>query len=120
MHEIGIESSILDDIRNERKTVEGRLGKPKFLKISKGDVIQIREDVWKNGAIKLSMTSGVSIKVTQVLYFETFSEMLEALNYKDVLPSALNIEDGIEIYRQFYSEADEREYGVVAIIFEVV
>lgn len=116
---IGIESSVLDDVRSGRKTIEGRLGKPKFLKIKKGDVISLREDVWKDGQIAGSRTSDISIKVTQLLYFESFSEMLETVNYKAVLPAALNLEDGIEIYRQFYSVKEEEEYGVVAFLFEL-
>lgn len=120
MYEIGIESSVLEDIRTRRKTIEGRLGKPKFLKVNAGDVLRLREDVWEGGAISRSLPSAISIKITQVLYFESFSEMFEALNYKAVVPAALNIEDAIEIYRQFYSLEDEQEYGVVAMMFEML
>lgn len=119
MLEIGIETSVLEDIRLGRKTIEGRLGKPKFLKITEGDVVRIREDIWEGGEIVESLTSDVSIKITQVLYFESFSEMLETLDYKAVLPAALNVEDGLKIYRQFYSAEDEKEYGVVAMLFEL-
>lgn len=120
MHEIGIESSILEDIRNGRKTIEARLGKPKYLTIGVGDVLRLREDTWKDGVVTLSRPSDVSIKITQVLYFESFSEMLDALNYKAVVPAALNVEDAIEIYRQFYTAEAEEEFGVVAMLFESV
>ena len=120
MLEIGIETSVLIDIRSGRKSIEGRLGKPKFLKVKEGDVLRLREDVWKGGEIIESLLTDVYIKITQVLYFESISEMLETLDYKAVLPSALNVEDGIEMYREFYSVEDEIEYGVVAMLFELV
>lgn len=119
MHEIGTESSILEDIRNGRKTIEARLGKPKYLTIGAGDVVHLREDVWKDGAVAQSRPSDLSVKITQVLYFESFSEMLDALNYKAVMPAALNVEDAIGIYRQFYTAEDEEEFGVVAMLFEL-
>lgn len=119
MHEIGIESSILEDIRNGRKTIEARLGKPKYLTIGVGDVLRLREDSWKDGAVIRSQPSDVSIKITQVLYFESFSEMLDALNYKAVVPAALNVEDAIGIYRQFYTPEAEEEFGVVAMLFDL-
>lgn len=51
MHEIGIESSLVEAIRNGHKTVKGRLGKPRFLKIQPGDTLLIREDIWNDGTL---------------------------------------------------------------------
>lgn len=118
MQEIGIESSVLEDIRAGRKTIEGWLGKAKFLQLKAGDVLALREDIWKEGVIVRSQPSGASIVINEVLYFETFSEMLESLDYKAVIPSALNIEGAIREYRRFYSAADEEKFGVAALLFD--
>jgi ASC-1-like (ASCH) protein len=117
--EIGIESSILQDILRGTKTVEGRLGKPKFLKIRKGDILSIREDFWQDGAIARSISNRAFIRVTQKLYFISFEEMLSSVGIAAVLPAATDMTDALRAWRQFYSEADEQEYGVVALMFEL-
>lgn len=119
MQEIGIESSVLTDMVKGHKTIEGRLGKGKFLKMRVGDIVSLREDVWQNGAIVHSTPNKVRIRIAQILYFESFKEMLESLNFKQIIPSAENIDDALAVYRQFYSPADEREYGVIAFVFDV-
>lgn len=119
MHEIGIESSLFEAIRSGEKTIEGRLGKPRFLKIKEGDNLSIREDIWKDGEIIGSHDDTLKLKVTQVLYFESFKEMLEAVNYKAAVPTAKTIDDAINKYADFYSAKAEEEYGVVALFFKV-
>lgn len=120
MHEIGIESSLVEVIRNGQKTVEGRLGKPRFLKIQEGDILRIREDIWKDGEIIGSHDDALQTKVTQVLYFGSFKEMLEAIDYIAAVPTAKTLQDAINKYAEFYSASDEEEYGVVALFFEVI
>jgi ASC-1-like (ASCH) protein len=120
MHEIGIESSLVEAIRNGQKTIEGRLGKPRFLQIKEGDMLAVREDIWKDGEVIGSHDDVLQLKVTQVLYFESFKEMLEAVNYETAVPTAKTLQDAISKYAEFYSIKDEEEYGVVALFFEVV
>lgn len=117
MHELGIESSVLQDILSGRKTIEGRLGKPKFLKIKAGDEISLREDIWDDGKIVGTLDDVATIVVKQVLYFTSFEEMLNSLDHQAAIPSAETIADAMDIYRQFYTPEDEEEYGVVAFIF---
>ena len=119
MHEIGIESSLVESIRNGQKTVEGRLGKSRFLQINAGDTLNIREDIWRDGRVIGAHDDTLQLKVTQVLYFESFREMLEAVDYKAAVPAAKTLQDAINKYSEFYSVKDEEEYGVVAIFFEL-
>lgn len=120
MHEIGIESSLVEAIRNGEKTVEGRLGKPRFLQIQPGDTLIVREDIWDNGTLIGSYDNSLRTQVTQVLYFESFKEMLEAIGYKAAVPTASSLDQAIAKYREFYTKKDEEEYGVVALMIEVV
>lgn len=46
MQELGIKSSILREIQDGKKNVEGRLAKGRFLEIRVGDTLQLREDIW--------------------------------------------------------------------------
>lgn len=119
MQEIGIDSTLVEEIRNGNKYIEARLGKPRFLKIAEGDVLSVREDLWLNGKIIDSFSDSLRIKITQVIHFETFSEMLNAVNYEAAVPSAKNTKQALEKYREFYSSEDEKEFGVVAFFFEV-
>lgn len=120
MHEVGIESSLVEAIRNGQKTIEGRLGKPRFLEVKEGDILSVREDIWKDGDAIGSHDDALQLKVTQVLYFESFKEMLEAVNYEAAVPTATTLQEAISKYAEFYSAKDEEEYGVVALFFEVI
>lgn len=120
MQEIGIDSTLVADILAGDKTLEGRLGKPKFIKLRIGNTLSIREDVWKAGEIVSSKPDRVHVVITQLLYFESFEEMFGALDFHKALPQAESVREAINTYRRFYSAADEREYGVVAITFKLV
>ncbi len=120
MIEIGIETSILEDILSGKKTIECRLGKQKFLKIRPGDVLSIREDTWKGDKILRSIPNRAEIKVTQILYFETFTEAFASIDFKEAIPSAASPSEAVEAYRKFYTSEDEKKYGVVAIYFELL
>jgi len=120
MEEIGIDAQLVEEIRKGNKYIEARLGKPRFLKIHEDDIIAIREDLYIDDEIVDAIPDALRIKITEVLYFETFLEMLNAVDHKGLVPSAKTVEDALETYRKFYTEADEDEYGVVAFYFEVV
>ena len=120
MEEIGIDSQLVEEIRKQNKYVEARLGKPRFLKIKEGDVISIREDLYLDENIIDSFTDSLRIKITQILYFESFDEMFNSIDYKSAVPTAKNITQAKDKYREFYSKEDEAEYGIVAMFFELL
>lgn len=119
MEEIGIESTLVESIKKGDKYIEARLGKPRFLKIQEGDVISVREDLWLNGKIIDSFPDSLRITITQILYFESFQEMLQTVDHQVVLPSAKTIDDVVTLCKSFYTDEEEREYGVVALYFDV-
>jgi ASC-1-like (ASCH) protein len=120
MQEIGIESNLLSDILSGSKTIELRLGKPKFLKIRIGDVLSIREDVWKDGEKVQSIAERAKIEVTKLLYFESFEETFQAIDFQAAVPGTQSKAEALQLYRQFYSKEEEYEFGVVAIFFKVL
>lgn len=119
MEEIGIESTLVEAIRTGEKTIEARLGKPRFLRIHEGDSVSIREDFWYEDKILESLSHALTIKITQVLYFETFKEMIDAIDFQAAVPSAQTSDEALALYKKFYSAEDEKEYGVVALSFEI-
>lgn len=120
MIELGIESSVLQEILAGNKTVEGRLGKGKFLEIRPGDELNIREDIWKDNKIEESFPSKAKVEVTQVLHFKSFSEMLRTIDYRQAIPGAKTLQEAVDAYGKFYSPADEERHGVVALVFRPI
>lgn len=120
MEEIGIETSLVEAIISGEKTVEVRLGKPRFLRIQSGDDIHIREDHYENDVIAYSLHEATKIHIEQVLYFETFDELFSAVNYESITPKAKSKGEALKTCRKFYSKKDEKEYGVVALFFSLV
>lgn len=120
MIQIGINSEILTQILDGRKTVEGRLAKGKFLTIHPGDMISIREDIYKDGAIADSRDKAAIIQVTDIKKFESFKDMLVAEGFQNVIPHTPSLDEACNEYKRYYSHEDEKEHGVLAISFRVL
>lgn len=89
-----------------KKTVEGRLNVGKFKDWKIGDIVKLNDKIY--------------LKILKKRVYKSFKSMLEAEKLENVLPTVLDIEDGVAVYRQFYSEQSELEHGVLAIHIEVV
>ena len=120
MIEIGINSQILKQILDGKKTVEGRLAKDKFLAIRPGDVVSIREDIYDDGVIVESRVSATKLLVTKIATYNSFSDMLGGVGFKSAIPSAASLEDACLEYARYYSAEDEKNYGVLAIYFKLL
>jgi ASC-1-like (ASCH) protein len=120
VHEIGINNTVLKQILNGKKTIETRLAKERFLNFNVGDEISIREDIWKKGEITRSIPNQARIVVTNVQHYTSFREMFNHIDYKSVMPSANDIDEAVDAYKQYYSLEDEKQLGVVAISFQLI
>ncbi len=87
-------------IKSGLKTIEGRL---KF-EIEPGDKLVIK-----------SVDDVFEVSVTQVVDYDSFEHMLEMEGLKNVLPGVSSIQEGVRIYRQFYTLEKEQSTGVIAI-----
>ena len=96
-------------IKQGEKKIEGRLNRGLFRKINKGDIV-----VWINRDQK------VKVRITDKKVYKSFREMIEKEGLDKVLPSIKTIDDGVNVYRQYFSEMDEMSNGVVAIIMDVI
>jgi ASC-1-like (ASCH) protein len=94
-------------IKKGQKTVEGRLNKSWVTSLNELDRV-----IWlKSG----EESEHFSTYVEKLASYSTFEEMLRTEGLENVLPGVETIEDGIQIYREFYSEDDEKKYGVIGI-----
>jgi ASC-1-like (ASCH) protein len=91
-------------IREGRKTIEGRLNKGKFAQLKVGQIV-----MWENAGQK------VKTKLVRIEKYQSFSDMLVNEGLRHTLPGKKTLKDGIDVYRGFYSEEKEIEYGVLAI-----
>jgi len=103
---MGLQEEYLKAIAEGKKKVEGRLYDEKRQAIKPGDEI-----VFENKLVCV---------VKDLRVYSSFREMLEKEGLENVLPGVKSIEEGVKVYRRFYSEEKERKYGVVAIEVEPV
>lgn len=98
---ISIQEPWFKHIINGEKSIEGRLCKGKFQKLKVGNILCI------NGL--------VLYKVTAIRKYCLFEDMLQKEGIDRVLPGVTSIQEGCDIYHQFYKKEEEDKYGVLAI-----
>lgn len=99
--ELHVQEPYFSLLRNGQKTVEGRCAVGHYNKIESGALILINKCL--------------VLQVQDVRHYHSFREMLEAESLKEVLPGVDTTEEGVQVYRKFYSEEKERSNGVLAI-----
>lgn len=116
------EKSVLEPwfslIKTGVKKIEGRPKKGMFSTLKKGDRI-----VWTNDLGGNHRTCDTLI--TDVRYYDTFYQMIEAEKLENVLPASgcgiKTVSDGVDkVYRQWYDEVVEKKYGICAIEMKVI
>lgn len=104
VYQKGVQEPWFSYIKKGFKTVEGHLNKGDFSNMKKGDIVTFT-----------NKGKTVDTLVTDVVHYETFKEMLEEEGLDATLPGKERLDDGIEVYRAFFSEEKEKEHGVLAI-----
>ncbi|MEO2241417.1 MAG: ASCH domain-containing protein [Euryarchaeota archaeon] len=98
---MGLEEEYLELIKEGKKTVEGRVKDDKRVRIKPGD--------------KILFNRRLLVEVVDVREYDSFEEMLREEGLENVLPNVDSIEEGVEVYRRFYSSGKEKMFGVLAI-----
>lgn len=115
MEEIGLESSLLDALIREERTVELRLWRDRYKDMNVGDKLSVRRDIWKKNKIIDSIPEVAYVEIIGIMPFTSISEMFEFIDFKRVMPTARNLRKAMKLCRQFYSEAEEKSCGVLAL-----
>lgn len=108
-YEISVSNPWFDYIKNKKKKVEGRLNKNVFSQLKKGDIVIFTHNDMK-----------IKTKIKRITKYKSFNDYLMQEGLRATLPNIKTIDEGIAIYRQFYSEEKEREYGVLAIKIKLI
>lgn len=106
IYNISIQDPWFTQISIGKKIVEGRLNKGLFRKLKTGDIV-----IWFNRKNNKKFRT----EILKTVVYKTFKEMIEKEGIKNILPIIDNINDGIKVYRQWYSEEMEKEFGVLGI-----
>jgi len=86
------------------KTCEGRLWKGAFRIMEVGDVLEFYHGERVCRAV-----------ITEMARYDTFGTYLLGEGLERCLPGVESLEEGVAVYRQYYSEEEEKMYGVVGI-----
>lgn len=115
-YEIHLQEPWFSLVKDGTKKVEGRPNKGLFAQLNIGDTI-IFFNMDKTTRQKRSFTCKVVDKKT----YDSFEEMLETEGLENVLPirSVRTINDGVSVYRQWYDEKVEKQFGVIAIHIQI-
>ena len=95
------------------KKCEGRLNMNDFSNMKKGDII-----AFTNNTLGFNRT--FTCKITSVHNYDSFFDYLENETISKCLPGIDTIEEGVNVYYQYYSPENERKYGIRAIRLRVV
>ncbi|KAJ8774785.1 hypothetical protein K2173_017231 [Erythroxylum novogranatense] len=101
-HELHVQEPFFSLLKDGVKTIDGRCA---------GGI----HDRMKPGFVIL-LNKSVVLEVEAIHHYVSFSKMLEAEGLGKVLPGVETIEEGVKIYRSFYTEERERSNGVLAIL----
>ncbi len=99
-------------MRDGVKTIEGRLFSGKFTEMEEAELIRVFNSS--------NVNEFFFAKIISLRRYQSFEELLIREGMRNVLPGCGNLEDGIKVYREFYSEENEKKSGVIAIEVIVV
>jgi ASC-1-like (ASCH) protein len=108
-----------DAIQNGIKIAEGRIGKPWVLALELGDEIEFTRRPAPD-VIPDKNAPTLVIKITELHRYGTFTALFDDVGLERVLPGILSYDDGVNVYRKWYSEKDENDKGVIGIFFKVL
>ena len=63
-------------------------------------------------------SDSVEVRVRCVRSYTSVREMLEREPLKKILPDTETVERSLEVYKRFYTDGEQRKFGVVAIEVE--
>ena len=93
-------------IKDGIKSIEGRLDRGNYSKLNSGDSLLIKNK---------ESDELVNVEIIKKTKYRNFEEYLKTEGLEKTLPGIKTIEEGVSIYRGFYSQDDEMTYGVLAL-----
>ncbi|MDO8507694.1 MAG: ASCH domain-containing protein [bacterium] len=99
------------NVKEGKKVIEVRLRKGKYAEVKAGDIFEVQRP---------DESESFRVKVVGTTYYNSFKKMAENENFKEIIPEAKDVSDVVKACREFYSEEQEKEFGVVALRVKVL
>lgn len=110
-HEMKLNENAFNNIKNGIKKFELRLYDDRRKNINLNDTI-----IFHN---LNNLDDTISVKVLALLRYHTFADFFEDIDYK-LCGTANSLEQKLERVHTFYTEEQEKEYGILAIKVELI
>lgn len=107
IHVMKLKEKYFDCIKNGTKEYEIRLNDEKRKNVKKGDFIEFQKEPY--------LEDKIIVVVDDLLYYNSFYELLNDINIKLLAPSFITKEELDFDLEKFYSKENQNKYGVVAI-----
>ncbi|XP_073222992.1 uncharacterized protein [Cicer arietinum] len=99
--ELHVQEPFFTQLKDGLKTIEGRCASGKYNRIELGN--------------RILLNKSLVFEVQGLKWYPSFFDMLETECLGKVLPGVESVEEGVKIYRRFYTEEKEQTNGVLAI-----
>uniref|UniRef100_A0A7N0U077 ASCH domain-containing protein n=1 Tax=Kalanchoe fedtschenkoi TaxID=63787 RepID=A0A7N0U077_KALFE len=99
--ELHVQEPFFSYLKDGLKVVEGRCARGDYNRMGPGAYLLLNQCVM--------------LEVQGVHRYDSFSEMLGSEGLSRVLPGVQTVEEGVQVYRRFYTETEEKSFGVLAI-----
>ena len=103
---------VFDVVASGNKNVEVRVNDEKRRQLKVGDTLIFLK--------RPDDIETITAKITNLVYFDTFLSVLDHYEMKNIYLETTTPEEYISLLKQFYTDEDESQYGVVAIEFEII
>lgn len=110
---ITLNSPWFEHIKNGNKIYEGRCNWKQAAQYKIGDILNINHHT-------NPLEPGYTVKIINIHKFATFQTALSKLGLSKVLPGIQTIEEGIEIYLQYYKLTTQIENGILMIEVKII
>jgi ASC-1-like (ASCH) protein len=111
---IGIQKRWMDAILSGEKTVEGKKGSPRWTDLKKGDKITFFVDDTPNCNLECTCD------IIGIRHYPSLTSYLETEGLRSTLPGIQTLDEGVELYREYWTPHEILLYGVLAIAVKVV
>uniref|UniRef100_A0A6C0EA10 ASCH domain-containing protein n=1 Tax=viral metagenome TaxID=1070528 RepID=A0A6C0EA10_9ZZZZ len=96
-------------IKKGRKKIEGRLNKGSFANLKVGEKIKF-----------VNKDESCLVKIINIVKYDTFKDYLMLEGLKRTLPNVKTLDEGVNVYYQYYTKEQEKEFGILAIYIKLI
>ncbi len=108
--DVNLDNLWFDKVVSGAKSVEGRLGTPRWKSVVVGTLWKIHNNDGRT----------VTVKVTDIRSYKTIVEYLSQEGLRRTLPGITSLEDGVAVYEKYYTRGEDEVLGVYAFELSLV